>query len=484
MQIEDQRLLIDGELVTARSGRSYDNLNPATEEVIGAAPDAGTSDLERAVLAARRAFDESDWSTNHALRRECVLALQGRLRKDVERIRWAHTAETGMPLSLAHAIGVDGPIENLSYYADRIDTVEWDRQLPSKVIFQVPSARVIRKEASGVVAAITPWNYPVQLNLTKIGAALAAGCTVILKPAPETPWSGTLLAEAAAESGFPPGVLNVVTTSDNSVAELLTTHPAVDHVTFTGSTATGRRIAANAAGTIKRLSLELGGKSAAVVLDDADLATAIPQVAGGICMHAGQGCALQTRLLVPHAVMDQAAEIAAATVSHIPYGDPFDLNTMMGPLINERQFRRVLDYIELGKIEGRLITGGGRAEQFERGWFVQPTVIADVPNKARVAQEEIFGPVLVIVGFDDDQDAVRTANDSPYGLSGAVFSADQDRAVAVAKRIRTGTISVNGSQWFDPDSPFGGYKQSGLGREWGPEGFEDFLETKTMSIPG
>jgi aldehyde dehydrogenase (NAD+) len=201
-------------------------------------------------------------------------------------------------------------------------------------------------------------------------------------------------------------------------------------------------------------------------------------------MHAGQGCALQTRLLVPRALMRQAAEIAAATVAHIPYGDPFDMNTMMGPLISERQFRRVIDYIELGKSEGRLVVGGGRAEQFDRGWFIQPTVIADVPNGARVAQEEIFGPVLVIVGFDDDNDAVRTANDSLYGLSGAVFSANLDRATAVAKRLRTGTVGVNGSQWFDPDSPFGGYKQSGLGREWGPEGLEDFLETKTMSVPG
>ncbi|MCW2614502.1 MAG: aldehyde dehydrogenase family protein [Frankiales bacterium] len=483
MDLDVQQMLIDGDLVAAEGGREYDNVNPATEQVVGTAPDASVADVDRAVTAARRAFEQSRWSTDVDFRRDCLLQLQAQLRKDVETIRAAHTAETGMPVGLAHAIGVDGPIENLSYYADLIPNYEWQREIPVKTVFGTPSRRVVRKEAAGVVSAITPWNYPFQLNITKIAASLAAGCTVVLKPAPETPWSGTLLAAAAAQTDIPAGVLNVITTSDNAVAELLTSHAEVDQITFTGSTATGRRIMRNAADTIKRVSLELGGKSAAIVLEDADLAASVGAAAGTICMHAGQGCALPTRLLVPRHLMDRAAEIAAAVVGSIPYGDPTDMGNLMGPLITQRQYERVLEYIEIGKQEGRLVLGGGRATQFDQGWFVQPTVFADVPNLSRIAQEEIFGPVLAIVPFDDDDDAVRVANESPFGLSGAVFGGDLDRAMRVAARLRTGTISVNGGQFFDPETPFGGYKQSGLGREWGPEGLEDYLETKTIGYP-
>jgi aldehyde dehydrogenase (NAD+) len=480
----EHRMLIDGELVQAADGRAYDNINPATEEVAGTAPDAGPDDVERAIGAARRAFDEARWATDPDFRRACLLQLQEQLRKHIEDLRPALTTESGMPIALAYEIGVDGPIDNLSYYPDLMRSYAWGRELQPKQIMGSLARRIVRKEPVGVVAAITPWNFPFQLNLTKIGAALSAGNTVVLKPAPETPWSGTLLAAAAAATDLPGGVLNIITTSDNSVAEILTTHPEVDHVTFTGSTQTGRLIMRNAAATIKRVSLELGGKSAAVILDDADLATSVGIAAGTVCMHGGQGCALPTRLLVPRSRLQEAAEVAAAAASMIPYGDPLDMSNVMGPLISRRQYDRVLAHIETGKTEARLIAGGGPATQFDRGYYVQPTVFSDVPNDAVIAREEIFGPVVVLVPYDGGDDgAVAVANASPYGLSGAVYSGDNDRGMRVAERLRTGTVAVNGAQWFDPESPFGGYKQSGLGREWGIEGLEDFLETKTISYP-
>jgi aldehyde dehydrogenase (NAD+) len=476
-------MLIDGELVGATGGATFDNVNPATEEVIGHAPDATAADVERAIGAARRAFDESDWANDVKLRQRGLEQLQANLRKSVDEIRPLLTAESGMPIGLSHAIGVDGPIETLGYWPDLIGRFDFERSMAPKQIMGTEAKRVVRKEAAGVVSAITPWNYPFQLNVTKAGAALAAGCSVVLKPAPDTPWSGTLLAAAAAETDIPAGILNIVTTSDNSIAEIMTTHADVDHITFTGSTRTGRLIMRNAAETIKRVSLELGGKSASIVLDDADLASAIPPAVGSVCMHAGQGCALATRVLVPRHLMAQATAIAEAVITALPYGDPMDMANLMGPVINKTQYDQVLKYIETGKSEATLVAGGGRAEQFERGYFVQPTLFTDVPPNSRIAREEIFGPVVVLIAFDDDDDAVRIANDSDYGLSGAVTSGSVDRAMAVALRLRTGTIAVNGAQWFDPESPFGGYKQSGLGREWGIEGLEDFLETKTISYP-
>ena len=478
-----QLMLIDGELVGAASGAMFDNINPATEEVVGAVPNAGIADADRAVGAARRAFDTTNWSTDAAFRRTCLHQLQEGLRKNLDLIRPKIVTETGTPVLLTRSIQLDAAVEFISHYTDLLGGYAFERPLASRP--GSPSGqRIVRREAVGVVSAITPWNYPVYLNLCKMAGALAAGCTVVLKPAPDTPWSATLVGDViAGYTDIPAGVVNIVTTDNTEVAASLTTHPDVDAVTFTGSTATGRKIMASAAETVKRVTLELGGKSAAIVLDDASLADVVPGVAGAVCSHAGQGCALLTRLLVPRSQLGPAVAIAKATMEKIPWGDPQDPANIMGPLVSKRQLQGVLAYYELAADEGRIVLGGRRSGRFGKGYYVEPTLITDVEPAARVAQEEIFGPALVVLPFDDDEDAVRIANGTIYGLSGAVFSADVDRAMALARRLRTGTVGVNGAQWFDAGSPFGGYKQSGVGREWGTEGLEEFLEVKTIARP-
>ena len=334
-----------------------------------------------------------------------------------------------------------------------------------------------------MVGAITPWNFPHQINLAKIGPALAAGNTVVLKPAPDTPWCAAVLGELAAEhTDLPPGVLNIVTSDDHGVGAMLTSDPRVDMVSFTGSTATGRAVMAAAAPTLKKVFLELGGKSAFLVLDDADLAAACAMAAFTASMHAGQGCAITTRLVVPRAHYDDAVAAAAATMSGIKPGDPTKPGTICGPVISARQRDRVQSYLDLAITEGgRFACGGGRPADRDRGFFIEPTVIAGLDNSARVAREEIFGPVLTVIAHDGDDDAVRIANDSPYGLSGTVFSADPQRAQAVADRLRVGTVNVNGGVWYSADVPFGGYKQSGVGREMGVAGFEEYLELKAIA---
>jgi aldehyde dehydrogenase (NAD+) len=485
--ITDQRLLIDGKLVAAADGRTFDNINPATGEVAGVAPDAGRADVDAAVAAARRAFDTTGWSTDVGLRRHCLRQLHSALRDRLDDMRPLVIAESGAPIATTHMTQLDWAVDYISHYVDLLGEYDFERALPDKDIFGMPTKRLVLREAAGVVAAITPWNYPVYLNLCKVSAALAAGCTVVLKPAPDTPWGATLLGQIAAEhTDLPPGVLNVITTSDNDVAAALVEHPGVDQVSFTGSTATGKRIMASAAGTVKRVTLELGGKSAAVVLDDADLTQVVPMVAGGVVNHAGQGCVLLTRLVVPRSRLAEAVAIAEETLRVMPWGDPLDPGVFGGPLISARQRDSVLRYYALAAEEGRIVLGGTASDRFERGYYVEPTLITDIEPTARVAQEEIFGPALVVLPYDGDDaagdlEALRIADSTPYGLSGAVFSADPGRAIALSRRMRTGTVGVNGAQWFDTGSPFGGYKQSGLGREWGTEGLEDFLETKTIA---
>ena len=482
----EPRLLIDGKLVEASGGGSFANIDPATEESLGDTADGTTADMAQAIAAARRAFDETTWATDHAFRRRGLEQLHAALENHREELRGIVVAEVGSPMMLTYIMMVDGPIDDLAYWAAQPDRYEYEHWLPVREVFGQPQRRLIRREPIGVVGAITPWNFPLYLNLAKMGPALAAGNTLVLKPAPDTPWSATFLGRLIAEeTDFPAGVVNVVASSDHMVGEVLTTDPRVDMITFTGSTVTGRRIMAKAADTVKKVFLELGGKSANIVLEDADLASSVPISAMGVCTHAGQGCAITTRLLVHRSRYDEAVEMAADGMASVTYGDPWDPGNFQGPLISAKQRERVLGYIEKGKAEGaRLVCGGGIPAHLPRGYFVEPTLFADVNPKATIAQEEIFGPVLVICSFEDDDDAVRIANDSIYGLSGAVTSASEERALAVARRIRAGTLMVNGGMYNSPDVPFGGYRQSGLGRENGVEGFEEYMEVKAMGLPG
>ncbi|HET9730553.1 MAG TPA: aldehyde dehydrogenase family protein, partial [Acidimicrobiia bacterium] len=425
------------------------------------------------------------WSTDRALRKACLLQLKEALDKHKEELRPQIVAEVGTPIGLTFAIQQDSCIEDMQWDIDLIDRFQWEYELGPHEFFGMRSNRLVTREPRGVVGLITPWNFPFMLNLSKLAPALAAGNTAVLKPAPDTPYSATWIGKLVAEeTDIPAGVFNVVTASDPAeVGEVLTGSGAVDMISFTGSSAIGKHIAARGAETLKTVFLELGGKSAHIVLDDAKFDAVLPG-AGMVCMHSGQGCAITTRLLLPRSRYAEGVEIVRTSFENFPYGDPNDFNNMAGPLINARQRERVLGFIEKGKAEGaKCLVGGGPAAQFERGYFVQPTLFVDVDPDSTIAQEEIFGPVLAVIPFEDDDDAVRIANNSRYGLSGAVNSASLDRALAVARRIRTGTIAVNGGQWFGPDSPFGGYKESGLGREHGVPGFEEYLETKTIGLP-
>ncbi|WP_204801657.1 aldehyde dehydrogenase [Mycobacterium riyadhense] len=476
-------LFIDGKLSEGGAG-TFPTINPATEEVLGVAAEADAEDMGRAIEAARRAFDETDWSRNTELRVRCVRQLRDALQHHLEELRELTISEVGAPRMLTAAAQLEGPVNDLAFAADTAESYVWNQDLGQASPMGIPTRRTIAREAVGVVGAITPWNFPHQINLAKLGPALAAGNTIVLKPAPDTPWCAAVLGEIIAEhTDFPPGVVNIVTSSDHSLGALLAKDPRVDMVSFTGSTATGRSVMADAAATVKKVFLELGGKSAFVVLDDADLAAASGVSAFTAAVHAGQGCAITTRLVVPRARYDEAVAVAAGTMSSIKPGDPNDPGTVCGPLISARQRDRVQGYLDLAIAEGGTFAcGGGRPADRDVGFFIEPTVIAGLSNDARPAREEIFGPVLTVIAHDGDDDAIRIANDSPYGLSGTVYSADPDRAAGVAARLRVGTVNVNGGVWYSADAPFGGYKQSGNGREMGLAGFEEYLETKLVAV--
>ncbi|WP_258938503.1 aldehyde dehydrogenase [Actinomadura luteofluorescens] len=478
----DRLLLVDGRLVPGAGG-AFETINPATEEVLGTAADASADDMDRAIAAARRAFDETGWATDHAFRARCLRQLREGLRRRADELRELTIQEVGAPRFLTFGAQLDAPVDDLAWFADLVEDYAWERDLGRAEPMGMPSHRRVVREAVGVVGAITPWNFPHQINLAKLGPALAAGNTVVLKPAPDTPWCAAVVGEVIAEeTDIPPGVVNVVTSSDHALGAQLTRDPRVDLVSFTGSTATGRNVMASAAGTLKRVFLELGGKSAFVVLDDADLRGACSYAAFAGITHAGQGCAITTRILVPRERHDEAVEITAGALAKLGAGDPQDDRTICGPVISARQRERIEGYLELAVEDGGAFAcGGGRPEGRDRGFWIEPTLITGLTNDSRAAREEIFGPVLVILPHDGDDDAVRIANDSPYGLSGAVHGGDVERARGVARRLRTGTVSVNGGVWYGADVPFGGYKQSGIGREMGVAGFEEYLETKSIA---
>ncbi|MEN3320794.1 MAG: aldehyde dehydrogenase [Mycobacterium sp.] len=482
----ERRMLVDGELAAASSGAEFDNVSPATGLVLGNTSAADANDMDRAIAAARRAFDETDWSTNRALRQRCLEQLQSAIEADKEELREELVAEVGCPVMTTQSAQLDWPLaEALRYPVRLIDEFEWERTLEGGGLFGERNVRTVVKEPVGVVAAITPSNFPIEVILNKLGPALAAGNTVVLKPDPNTPWNATRLGRLVAEhTDIPAGVVNVVPTPSNEVAAMLGTDPRIDMISFTGSTAVGKLLMRQGADTMKRMFLELGGKSVSIVLDDANPA-AILGAAIGVCVHAGQACAATTRMLVHRSLFDDAVANITAAYAAVPVGDPVQPETIVGPVISAAQKDRVLTVVERARRDGASITvSGGEVgnlpEHLSGGHYVAPTVIVGVDNSSAIAQEEVFGPVLLVMPFDDDDEAVRIANDSAYGLAGAVMSRSMERGMNIARRIRTGSFGVNGGMFYGADAPFGGYKNSGVGRQCGIEGFQQYLETKTI----
>ena len=480
--VGESRLYIDGQLCESASGKRYDNVNPANEKILGQTADATAADMERAILSAKKAFDTTDWSTNHDKRHKILSDFAAAIRANVEtRFRPITIAEVGHTIMVTQSAGMDEPVAGMDFVLDTLKNFKWKRELSPGVIHGTPYKKEVWKEAAGVVAAITPWNFPMQINLAKVFPALAAGNTVILKPAPDTPWLATELGRIAHEIGLPKGVLNVVTSQDPAaVGEVLISHPAVDLVTFTGSSHVGKHIMRKGADTVKKVFLELGGKSANIILDDANFDIAMMHGLG-VCFHAGQGCAIDTRMLVPKAKYEHCAATLAAVLGSIPFGDPAeDPNLMMGPIVNKKQRDRIVNMIKQAEKDGATIACGGEVGPQPKGFYVKPTLLTNVKPGDMIEQEEVFGPVLTLIAYEDEDDAIRIANDTRYGLAGSIHSATNERALRVAKRIRTGNLGINGGTFYAPDAPFGGYKESGVGLEMGLEGFEEYLASKTI----
>ncbi|HWB67206.1 MAG TPA: aldehyde dehydrogenase [Mycobacteriales bacterium] len=475
--VHPDRFFIDGEWVMPSSSATIDVIDSSNEEVFFSVAEAQAADMERAISAARAAFDSGPWPfLAHRERAEYLRRLSKELSARADALGEIWPRESGI-LAIMAKYAAPAFATTFDYYAGLADTFAFEeRAQPTGG----GSFGLIVREPVGVVGAIIPWNAPIQLAIYKMAPALLAGCTVILKASPEAPGAAYLLAECAEAAGLPAGVFNVLT-ADREVSEMLVRDPRIDKIAFTGSTAAGRRIAALCGERIARYTLELGGKSAAVILDDADLAQAAATISGAECMITGQVCSSLTRLIVPRKRHDEFVDALASTFSQVVVGDPFDPATQMGPLAMERQRDKVLDLIAQGKNEAKLVTGGGRPAHLERGYYVEPTVFAEVDNAMTIAQEEIFGPVLSVIPAADEDDAIRIANDSIYGLNASVFTNDADRARAVAARLRSGTVGHNGFR-TDFGIAFGGFKQSGIGREGGTEGLLPYLETKTVIL--
>ncbi|MGW0872100.1 aldehyde dehydrogenase family protein [Streptomyces sp. NPDC002740] len=479
------QLYIDGRRTDGRSDTPIPVRNPATEETVAEVPDSSPADVRQAVEAARRAFDEGPWPRMRPAQRAAVLLrMADEMERRLPELVAVNMAEAGSVRALAETLQTRVPVTHLRDMAERvIPAFGWERPMDATIAPGVGiSQGVLRREAFGVCALISAYNFPFFLSMMKVIPALAAGCTAVLKPAPATPLESLLIGDFADAAGLPPGVLNIVT-GDAEAGRVLTTHPMVDLVSFTGSDTVGRMVHAQAAASLKKVVLELGGKSASLVRADGDLDGAVRSAFSGITTHAGQGCSLLTRTLVHESVHDEFVARLTAALTRVRVGDPADPATTMGPLISEAQRDKVEKLIRVGEEEGaRLVHGGGRPAGLDRGHFVEPTLFADVHNGMTIARTEFFGPVGVVIPFATDEEAVRIANDSPYGLAAAVWSADTVAAYELASRIRAGGVTINGgSAGVNPRAAFGGYKQSGLGREWGEFGLDEYLQTKTVS---
>jgi betaine-aldehyde dehydrogenase len=475
---EYDRLFIGGDWVKSTGSDTIEVISPGTEEPIGRVPASTEADVDAAVAAARQAFDFGPWPrTSPAERADLLAKVSATIQGRSEEIARTITEQNGSPISWSLMGQVFSATMVLDYYVGLARKTEFE-----EVRAGVMGPALVRREPVGVVGAIVPWNVPLFVAMLKLAPALVAGCTVVLKPAPETPLDANVLAEILAEAGLPPGVVNVVP-ADREVGEHLVTHPDVDKIGFTGSTAAGKRIAALCGERLKRVTLELGGKSAAIVLPDANISEVAAGLLPASLMNNGEACVAQTRILAPRDQYQQLVDQLCERVGAMAVGDPLDPGTEIGPLVTSRQRDRVEGYIAAGQEEGaKVVLGGGRPSSLSKGWYVEPTVFVDVDNHMRIAREEIFGPVLAVIPYGDEEEAVAIANDSSYGLSGTVWSADVDRGLDIARRVRTGTYTVNGFM-LEFGAPFGGYKESGIGRELGPEGLAGYLEYKSVSLP-
>jgi aldehyde dehydrogenase (NAD+) len=467
------KIFVNGGWEPSDGTGTLDVINSTTEEVMATIPDGTASDVDRAVAAARAAF--TSWSqTTPAERAAYLNKIAEGLMTRMDEIATVISEEVGMVKQMSLLIQAGLPLASFQNQAKVVEDYQFEEEIGNSLVV---------KEPAGVVGAITPWNYPLHQVAAKVAPALAAGCTVVLKPSEVAPCNAFILAEIIEAAGVPAGVFNLVTGNGPTVGEAIAAHPDVDVISFTGSTRAGKQVAAVAAGTVKRVALELGGKSPNVILDDADLETAVTAGVNMCFLNSGQTCTALTRMLVPQDKLEEVEALATKVAETFTVGDPFDDGSKLGPLVSAPQQDRVRSYIDKGVEEGaKLLTGGSEVpEGKDKGFFVQPTVFSNVSNDMTIAREEIFGPVLSIIPYADEDEAVEIANDTDYGLAAAVWSGDDDRARTVARKIRSGQVDVNGGG-FNPMAPFGGYKQSGYGREHGPYGFEEFLEVKSMQL--